>query len=93
VTTPFYVRHTDDVASRLQWHRAGFGARHTALRLPLELVYTEEHPTTQSAVRRERQLKRWSGDKKTALIRGDLAALKRLSTRRRPKSRQAKADT
>jgi predicted GIY-YIG superfamily endonuclease len=84
----FYVGHTDNLASRLRWHRAGFAARHTALRLPVELVYKEEHPSTQSAVRRERQLKRWSGQKKAALIRGDLAEVKRLSRRRRPKSSQ-----
>jgi predicted GIY-YIG superfamily endonuclease len=88
----FYVGHTNDVAARLQWHRAGFGARHTALRLPIDLVFEEEHPSTLSAVRRERQIKRWSGEKKAALVRGDLAELKRLSSRRRPKRRQTKAD-
>jgi predicted GIY-YIG superfamily endonuclease len=80
-----YVGHTDDWRFRLRWHRAGFGSRHTSLRLPVELVYKEEHPSTQSAVRRESQIKHWSAKKKAALVRGDFAELKRLSRRRRPK--------
>jgi predicted GIY-YIG superfamily endonuclease len=83
----FYVGHTDDLAARLRWHREGLGARHTALRLPVDLVYREEHPSTKSAVLREAQLKRWSGRKKAALVSGNRDELKRLSKRRRPKSR------
>jgi predicted GIY-YIG superfamily endonuclease len=49
------------------------------------LVYSEAHDSGASAIRREHQLKRWSGLKKEALIAGDLSTLKRLSQRRRPK--------
>jgi predicted GIY-YIG superfamily endonuclease len=42
----FYVAHTHDLTARLRWHHAGFGALHTAIRLPVELVYKEEHPST-----------------------------------------------
>ena len=72
----FYVGHTDDVASRLHWHRHGLAANHTALRLPVDLAHTEELPSMQAALQRERQLKRWSADKKAALIAGNLTPLK-----------------
>ena len=78
----FYVGHAEDPESRLKQHRAGFGARHTALRLPIDLAYKEEHSSERSALRRERQLKGWTAEKKSALIRGDLNELKRLSRRR-----------
>jgi putative endonuclease len=42
-------------------------------------VYKEPFPCIEFAVKRERQIKKWSRDKKEALIRGDLKALKKLS--------------
>lgn len=42
------------------------------------MIYAEEYPTECAAIKREKQLKRWSRRKKEALIRGDLALLKRL---------------
>jgi predicted GIY-YIG superfamily endonuclease len=53
----------------------------------VDLIYQEEHPSMLSAVKRERQLKRWSAEKKAALIRNDVAQLKELSKRRHPKRR------
>jgi predicted GIY-YIG superfamily endonuclease len=79
-----YVGHTGNLDARLRWHRAGAGAGHTAARLPVDLVYREELPSTIEAVSRERQLKRWSAEKKSALIAGDLSRLRQLSRRRRP---------
>jgi putative endonuclease len=81
----FYVGHTDDIQSRLEWHRAALGAEHTAARLPVDLLYTEGCASEGEAIARERQLKRWSSNKKAAPIAGDLITLKRLSKRRRPK--------
>jgi putative endonuclease len=86
----FYVGQCDDVKARLEWHRSGLGARYTALRLPVDLVYQEWHSSLQSAIDRERQIKRWSAQKKTALVRGDIRELKNLSRRRRPKTRGRK---
>lgn len=77
-----YVGQTQDVANRLKQHNAGEGAKHTRDRRPVVLLYSEEFQTVAEAVRRERQLKRWSHAKKEALIRGDAEALKRLSKRR-----------
>ena len=43
------------------------------------ILYQEKLPDLKSALKRERQIKRWSGVKKLALINGDLAELKRLA--------------
>lgn len=78
-----YVGHTADVAAREERHNAGLGANFTAARRPVRVVYSEQHESEATAIRRERQLKRWSGQKKEALIAGDLTTLHRLSRRRR----------
>jgi predicted GIY-YIG superfamily endonuclease len=54
--------------SRVEWHRKGLAANHTSLRLPIELVYSEQFGSLVHARKRERQLKRWSGQKKMALV-------------------------
>jgi putative endonuclease len=60
----------------------GLGAAYTFKRLPVNLVYSEPHPTRLAAIRRERQLKRWTRKKKEALVDGDLTLLRSLSKRR-----------
>jgi putative endonuclease len=77
-----HIGHTEDLASREQAHNAGHGARYTAARSPVRIVYLEECASLDVAIKRERQLKRWSIDKKEALIAGDRFALKQLSRRR-----------
>jgi predicted GIY-YIG superfamily endonuclease len=47
-------------------------------------VYEETHNAEQQVVARERQLKRWTHNKKLALINGDLTARKPLAKRRIP---------
>jgi predicted GIY-YIG superfamily endonuclease len=69
----------DSALSGLAEHQAGTACRTTALLGPVELLYSEPHPDRPSATRRERQLKGWSRAKKLALIKGDLAELKRLA--------------
>ena len=80
-----YVGHTENLASRERTHNDGKGAKYTATRRPVRMVYAEEHASAESAIARERQLKRWSHKKKEALILNDHAALRTLG-RRRPKS-------
>ena len=79
----FYVGHTDDLNSRIVLHNSGFGANYTACRRPVVLVHSEIFTTREQALVRERQIKRWSGKKRAALIAGDLSTLKALSRRRR----------
>ncbi len=68
--------------AREKKHNDGDGARYTAMRRPVRLVYTEPIGSPEAAVRREHQLKRWSLTKKEALITGNLERLKQLSRRR-----------
>ncbi len=70
----YYIGHTTNIKARVQ--------AHTFKHCPVVLVFTESHPTRLTAIRRERQLKRWTRAKKEALIRGDLAGLRILSKRR-----------
>ena len=79
----FYVGHTDDLPGREKTHNEGHGARYTAARRPVRLVYSEQFESSECAIARERQLKRWSAGKKNALLSGDFALLKQLSRRRR----------
>jgi predicted GIY-YIG superfamily endonuclease len=73
-----YIGMTEDVASRVAAHTDGAGSIFTAARRPVVLVYSEPHSTRIEAVRRERQLKRWTRAKKEALIAADRTLLKRL---------------
>jgi predicted GIY-YIG superfamily endonuclease len=75
----FYVGSSADLAARLKVHTSGKGPAYTATRLPIRLVYSEQHATLQTAVDRERQLKRWSRAKKAALVAGDSNRLRTLS--------------
>jgi predicted GIY-YIG superfamily endonuclease len=76
-----YIGETHDVEWRIDRHNDGSACRFTRGRGPVELVYSEPHADRPAALRRERQLKRWSRAKKEALIAGDLARLKKLSRR------------
>ena len=76
-----YVGHTENLASREQTHNDGRGAKYTSARRPVRIVYAEEYSSAETAIARERQLKRWRHKKKEALIRGDRAALRSLGRR------------
>ena len=70
-----YVGQTNNITRRLREHNAGRGAAYTFKRRPVTLAHVETYETKLVALRRERQLKRWTRRKKEALIRGDLAEL------------------
>ena len=78
----FYVGSTQNLATRIKTHNDGRGAAHTFKHRPFRLVYSERFLSETEASARERQLKRWSHEKKAALIEGNLERLKRLSKRR-----------
>jgi len=77
-----YVGRCADLEERVKRHNEGRAALWTATRRPVHLVYHEEHPSEAHALAREQQLKRWTHNKKLALIRGNGAALKSLAKRR-----------
>ena len=74
-----YIGQTSDLPERLRKHRLGLGSKHTHDHDQPRLVYCEGPVPSVEAVRRERQLKRWTRTKKEALICGDLRVLKALS--------------
>ena len=72
-----YIGETRDVERRLAMHNNG-GCSFTDSRRPVSLAYREAVKTRADALKRERQLKRWTRAKKEALVSGDTALLKRL---------------
>jgi putative endonuclease len=64
----YYTGYTNNVASRLERHKKGFGARYTRMRRPKRVVYVEEFRTRGAATRREQQIKALSHREKHELI-------------------------
>ena len=62
-----YTGWTNDIEHRLAMHRTGKGAKYTRGRGPLELVYLEELPDKESALRREAAIKRLTRAEKLRL--------------------------
>ena len=73
-----YTGSTNDVQARLLKHNEGKGARYTAARGPVQVVYSEEHISRSDAQLREAQIKHWTRAKKEALIAGDVTRLRHL---------------
>jgi predicted GIY-YIG superfamily endonuclease len=78
----FYIGHTFNVEERVKVHNDGRGALWTVCRRPVVLVYQERHPSEEKAIARETQLKRWTHQKKLALVAGDFCQLKLLAKQR-----------
>lgn len=81
----YYTGSTVNLELRIAEHQQGMGARYTATRRPVELVYSCEFSRIEDAYQVENQVKGWSRAKKEALIREDWAVLPKLSERRTPK--------
>ncbi len=64
----FYTGWSTDPQRRERQHNSGRGACYTRLHLPVRLVYVEELPSRQAAMRREAQLKKLSHQRKRDLI-------------------------
>jgi predicted GIY-YIG superfamily endonuclease len=80
----YYVGHTTDLAERIVRHNAGRGPAYTAARRPVEMAYSEALSSIEAALQREAQLKRWTREKKEALIAGDTERLRQSAKRHRP---------
>ncbi len=63
-----YTGCTTDVAIREQRHNEGRGAKYTAGRRPVRVVYSEEHACRSAAQAREAEIKRWPRARKQALV-------------------------
>lgn len=63
-----YTGWTNDLEHRLAMHSSGRGAKYTRGRGPLELVYREELPDKEAALRRECAIKKLRREQKLALL-------------------------
>jgi len=63
----FYAGYTNDLKSREKKHNDGLGARYTRGRLPVKVVYFEEHLNRSEAMKRESEFKKMSRAKKSSL--------------------------
>ena len=75
----YYTGSTNDIEFRMIQHHSGLGARHTAKRLPVKLVYLEEFERIDFAFEREKQIQGWSRKKKEALINRNIHDLKKFA--------------
>jgi len=71
-----YTGYTNDLDTRLTAHNAGRGAKYTASRRPVKLVYAESAKSKSLAMQRELQIKGWTKAKKEALLSGKHEKLK-----------------
>ena len=63
-----YTGITTDLTRRIKMHNTGCGCRFTKYRHPVKLIYSEEQPDKNSALKREAQIKSFPRNKKIALI-------------------------
>ena len=74
-----YIGNTSTIDDRVIRHNEGRAeCAYTINRRPVAMAYSEAFDSRTQAVRRERQIKRWTRAKKEALIAHDPALLKRL---------------
>lgn len=66
-----YIGITNDLSRRLDEHRLGKGSEFVKQYRVTRLVYVEAFDDPESAIRREKQLKKWNRDWKIRLIEED----------------------
>ena len=64
----FYTGWTTDPERRVAAHNKGLGAKYTKMRRPVKLVYVEEQPDRNTAMKRERAIKKMTRSQKQKLI-------------------------
>jgi putative endonuclease len=75
-----YTGSTTDMSRRLNEHNSGKGGNYTRMRYPVKLLLTESHQSRSLAQKRESQIKRWTRDKKLALIHDEPTLIKLLES-------------
>lgn len=73
----YYCGYAVDLKKRLLEHNSGKsrGAKYTAPRRPVQLVYREAFLTKSSAMKREAEVKTWSRKEKIKLINNNYSTL------------------
>lgn len=76
----FYVGVTNDIFRRFSEHENGIDTKsYTFNRRPLKLVFYTSFTDLNIAIEREKQIKKWSKNKKKALINGEFSQLPNLA--------------
>src|SRR5688572_18786570 len=76
----YYTGVTNNPIRRLREHEDGISqTAYTYSRRPLKMVHLEAYRNFMVAIRREKQIKKWSKAKKTALVEGNIPWLEELS--------------
>ena len=76
----YYVGITNDVFKRFEEHQTGYDYKsYTFNRRPLQLVFYTSFSNIEIAIVTEKQIKKWSRNKKVALINGQFEDLPNLS--------------
>ncbi len=63
-----YAGYTINIQEREKKHNLGQGAKYTAGRRPIKIIYWESFKTQKKAMQREIQVKKWQREKKEKLI-------------------------
>ncbi len=74
-----YTGWTNNLTKRLAAHNAGKGAKYTACRRPVKLVYTEEHTDKIAAMQREYAIKQLTRAEKEALLESETNAAEKFA--------------
>lgn len=67
-----YSGQTNNIENRIKEHNSSKSrsAKYTKIRRPVKLVYFEKFETIREAMRRERQVKKWTKARKEVLVKG-----------------------
>ena len=66
----YYVGQTDDLEKRMIEHSTKLFDGYTSSKLPVTLVYQTAFSSRSEALAAEKKIKKWSRDKKCALVEG-----------------------
>lgn len=65
-----YTGWTNNIERRMEAHNSGTGAKYTKSRRPVKLVYCEEFPTKEEAMKREYAIKHMEKKEKEKMVLG-----------------------
>lgn len=64
-----YTGYSNNIDQRFLDHKNGKGGHYTRSHKPLKMIYQETFSTQSEALKRERQIKDWSREKKIKILR------------------------
>lgn len=66
----YYVGHSHNIEKRFDRHLDKSGAKFTAQNKPIRILWKQEFATEIESIKREKQIKGWTRQKKEKLIQG-----------------------